>query len=203
MHQVNIFLSAHYDDAILSCGELIMDLPEVLILTVFGGSPKQGLTDYDKKCGFSSSIEAVETRRIENNRAALILGAETLNLDYLDNQYDSEPNILAEIQLLDQLREITTGHFVYAPIGIMHPDHILLNKLASHLNNINYYEDIPHRVIWSDQMVDKIRSLKLQPVSMPSGHRDKKRSALKQYKSQINTGDLQMEWCLAPERYWR
>lgn len=200
---MNIFLSAHYDDAILSCGELIMDLPEVLILTVFGGAPKRGLTDYDKKCGFASSMEAVRSRRIENSRAALVLGAETLNLECLDNQYNREPNILAEIQLLDQLREITTGHFVYAPIGIMHPDHIQLNKLASQLNNVTYYEDMPHRVIWSDQMVNKIHLLNLKPVIMPSGHRDKKRSALEQYKSQINTGDLQMEWCLAPERYWR
>ena len=196
---MNIFLSAHYDDAILSCGELIMNLPDVLIVTVFGGSPEDGLTDYDKKCGFNSSIEAVEARRIENNRAALVLGAETLNLDYLDDQYGSNNSDT----IINQLREITTGHFVYAPIGIMHPDHIQLNKLASQLNNVTYYEDIPHRVIWTDQMIDKIRFLGLVPVVMHSGQRDKKRAALEQYKSQINTDDLQIEWCLAPERYWR
>lgn len=197
---MNIFLSAHYDDAIFSCGELMMNLPDVLIVTVFGGTPKDiELTSYDKGCGFNSSIEAVESRRIENNRAALIVGAEAVNLEFLDNQYGDND----EEKILEQLMGYTDGHFVYAPIGIMHPDHIQLNKLASQLNNVTYYEDIPHRVIWSDQMVDKIRSLNLKPVDMPSGSRDKKRSALEQYKSQINTGDLQMEWCLSPERYWR
>lgn len=197
---MNIFLSAHYDDAVLSCGELMQILSEVLVITVYGGEPQNtGLTDYDKKCGFDSSLQAMQFRQQENARACDILNVQYAHLDFFDNQYGDND----ELKMLEQLRGYTDGHIVYAPIGIMHPDHIQLNRLAQKLDNLTYYEDIPHRVIWSDVMQDKIRTMGLQGVVKPSGDRQLKQKALDQYESQMNKDDLQMEWCLAPERYWR
>ena len=197
---MNIFLSAHYDDAILSCGELMQELPDVLVLTVYGGMPKNtGLTDYDKKCGFKSSRQAVQIRRQENTEACELLNVQCAKLDFLDNQYGDND----ELKMLEQLRGYTDGHFVYAPIGILHHDHVQLNRLARKLDIVTYYEDIPHRVIWSDIMQDKIRSMQLMEVIMPAGDRQLKRKALERYESQMNKDDLQMEWCLSPERYWR
>lgn len=197
---MNIFLSAHYDDAILSCGELMQELPDVLVLTVYGGMPKNtGLTDYDQKCGFKSSRQAVQFRRQENTEACELLNVQCAKLDFLDNQYGDND----ELKMLEQLRGYTDGHSVYAPIGILHHDHVQLNRLARKLDNVTYYEDIPHRVIWSDIMQNKIRSMELMEVIMPPGDRQLKRKALERYESQMNKDDLQMEWCLSPERYWR
>ena len=60
------FISPHFDDAILSCGAMMVKEDNTEIITVFSGAPINiNITEYDKKCGFKSSFEAMNERALD------------------------------------------------------------------------------------------------------------------------------------------
>src|SRR4051794_3037452 len=88
-----LVLSPHLDDAVFSCGELLVDLRRPIVATLFAGVPPPGLqtTPWDLLSGFSNSAEAMQARRAEDDRALEMLGAVPEHFDFLDDQYGSRP----------------------------------------------------------------------------------------------------------------
>ena len=58
-----LLISPHFDDAILSAGQLMAERPDTVVLTVFGGVPQDAenkRTPYDEKGGFKNAKDSVE-----------------------------------------------------------------------------------------------------------------------------------------------
>jgi len=52
-------ISPHLDDAVFGAGELIAAHPGAIVITAFAGIPSgDGLTGWDRDCGFRGSREA-------------------------------------------------------------------------------------------------------------------------------------------------
>lgn len=203
-----LVLSPHLDDAILSVGQTIAAYPNSTIMTVFAGSPPKGTkSDYDLKCGFKDSNEAMEARRYEDRMACAQLLAKPIHLGFLDHQYKHQvglENINAKIM---QHLEEYEYQIILAPIGLKHPDHIAVTRVVRGLLEtdipIYYYEEIPMRVLEPELVAERLDSddePKLKFIG--DGGRDKKAMALMEYKSQIGTGVLDPSTCFVPERIW-
>jgi LmbE family N-acetylglucosaminyl deacetylase len=84
----HLFISPHLDDAILSCGGTIAALTRqgeyVLILTTMAGEPPENLpsTPFIEtiRKRWSSGREHIRARRLEDGRAAQVLGAQVYHL---------------------------------------------------------------------------------------------------------------------------
>ena len=96
-----IYLSPHLDDAILSAGGLIYEQTKsgipVEIWTCMCGFPRETeLSMYAQvmqyQWGFSSAEETVRLRRMEDENAAGIVGANTVHFDLLDCIYRRSKN---------------------------------------------------------------------------------------------------------------
>lgn len=125
-------ISPHFDDGIFGCGELLAAMPGCGVLTVFGGMPAGaiGLTDWDRQCGFTSSLDAVPERRRENTAATAIVGAREHNLDVLDGQYGPSPSIETLGEALDEALRSLEARVVIMPLGLFHSDHVLVHQAA-------------------------------------------------------------------------
>ncbi|WP_025689050.1 PIG-L deacetylase family protein, partial [Paenibacillus zanthoxyli] len=158
MSQHVLFISAHLDDAILSCGDyidaLIHNHYRVTIATVFTGMG----TDLSmlarilhKKFGLG--LDTMDVRRQEDIRAAKALGASVLHLNLLeciyrknkdgspvysklhelfDTEWGSEHEVMEEIvSVLSSQIQFENYAGVYVPLGIgRHIDHCLVRKSA-------------------------------------------------------------------------
>jgi LmbE family N-acetylglucosaminyl deacetylase len=91
-----IYLSPHLDDAVLSAGGLIRAQSDagipVEIWTIMSGIPVSGEPSefaqmMHRIWGFSSGQDCVQSRRLEDQRAAAEVGASPLHFDFLDCIY--------------------------------------------------------------------------------------------------------------------
>jgi LmbE family N-acetylglucosaminyl deacetylase len=83
-----VVVSAHLDDAVLSCYSALN--PSTTVLTVFAGYPPEGtLGHWDAAGGATDSRERVRERRDEDRRALSVCGAPFIHLDLPDVQYVS------------------------------------------------------------------------------------------------------------------
>ncbi len=81
-----IIISAHLDDAVLSCYAALS--PAVTVVTVFAGFPPPGtLGHWDAGGGSTDSRERIAERRIEDREALARSGAQLVHLDFHDVQY--------------------------------------------------------------------------------------------------------------------
>lgn len=157
-----VILSPHFDDAVLSCWHVLASVEEVLVVNVFAGVPRPGtLGWWDRLAGETDSAAAVRTR-IEEDRAALArAGRATVNLPFLDSQYDQSERAPREIA--EALREaMPAGARIYAPAGLgdEHRDHIAVRTAALALHaegaEVVLYADLPHATVfgWPRWMLD-------------------------------------------------
>lgn len=147
-------ISPHYDDAVFSCGHLLGAAPCSTVITVCTGQPAQCdvLTDWDARCGFIHAAHALQARRAENTGALAALQAQSVELDFLDDQYLQTAQDSAELLIdalavaLSQLQPET----VIFPLGLFHSDHIRVSdaviSLSFQFEAVNWlaYEDIPY-----------------------------------------------------------
>lgn len=200
----SLFISAHYDDAVFSCGKLIAIMEEPTVLTIFGGVPKNKkvCTAYDQKSGFADAEDAVLSRRKEDAVALTILGAKQKYFEYIENQYDEAQDIslLKEnlVKLSDNYDEI------YFPLGMKHPDHEILGSLCREIEykdkKIYIYADMPYYVDDPELFADRRKSIKDKSYIYRGGDLGKKMISVACYKSQfpiINSYHL-----MADERYY-
>ncbi|MDJ0757221.1 MAG: PIG-L family deacetylase [Ardenticatenaceae bacterium] len=168
-----LILSPHLDDAILSCGGIIIERTRagqrVLIVTVMAGDPPPGPVS-----SYAGSLEsrwelvqqAAAARRAEDIRACRHVGADWDHWDIPDciyrrhpqsgeTFYNSDREIFGEIHpaemaLITQLRQkmidLPPANEVFVPLGIgHHVDHQLTRAAAEQWGiPLIYYEDYPY-----------------------------------------------------------
>jgi LmbE family N-acetylglucosaminyl deacetylase len=211
-------VSPHLDDAVLSCGGLMSDMREPVVITVFAGSPPDwgGLTGWDEACGFEPGSDVVAARVAEDDAALSCLRAQGLRLAFLDEQYrDPSARLTADRigeEILSAVRR-AGAETVFIPVGLVHADHLLCAAAArwaaSRAPELQWfaYEDLPYAYEGADS-ADSLSLLeemhpapvKFPPPSDPSG----KGRVIDCYASQMAAfGRERRALALRAERYWR
>ena len=186
-----IYLSPHFDDAVLSCGGLIFEqsrqgLP-VEIWTIFAGdAPEAPLSPLAQRChvdwGIPDPHTLVAVRREEDQAAAIIVGAETVHFSLPDCIYrlsaQGDPLYPEEVFVpfhpfdldLDAdiaavlAGELTENDILVAPLAIgQHVDHRLTRMAAERLSRpLRYYADIPYVLRKPELLAPAIQGMELQ-----------------------------------------
>lgn len=123
-----LVISPHFDDAVLSCGELLARRPGSTVATVCGGRPlrRASTPEWDVDCGFAGGDDVMAIRVGEDWAALEILGARQVVLTERDMQYHPHPGRQRRVtRALANLLEAVEPEECALPIGIGHPDHIL------------------------------------------------------------------------------
>lgn len=212
-----LLISPHFDDALLSAGQLLAGRQNADVVTVFGGAPVEVLlSDYDAKCGFETSEQAVLARREEDNNALALVGANPIHWHFIDGQYgevgqlwDNLPFSIGS-ETLKQL-EKEEYEFIVAPLGLGHPDHMIVSDAIRQIQKerhidipVYYWEDLPLRVVEPELVQPRLDALGLEErVFIGDGPIANKIRALSCYKSQIGTGILDPYVMYVPERFWK
>jgi LmbE family N-acetylglucosaminyl deacetylase len=147
-----VILSPHLDDAVLSCWHLLSGPGEVTVINVFAGSPPPGsrVSWWDRLTGATDSAARMLERRAEDREAFEIAGRTATNLEFLDEQYESEGQ--SDETITAALRElIDPDAVVYAPAALGdHADHEQVRTAALALaesgQQVFLYADHPHAV---------------------------------------------------------
>jgi LmbE family N-acetylglucosaminyl deacetylase len=205
-----LVVSPHLDDAVFSAGEFLAGRQGVVVVTMLAGTPDPPVrTQWDtKRCGFSTSQDAVQRRRAEDEAAMAVLKATPIHLDFLDGQY--KPSDIGELaNALSELVEHHQPEFVAGPLGVHHDDHVRVREAVLTANlpvPVWLYADLPYFFRYPlDAAVayDAIEGFgcTLEPVSIGEGSRASKIKALACYSSQIRNRDI--EELLVREQFWR
>lgn len=199
-----IVISPHLDDAVFSMGQTIANHSgPVTVATVFAGMPGPGVTPYEQSAGFTSSTEAVSVRIKEDDAALEVLGASQVLGAFLDRPQRTEA--VGSGHLARWLAAQMVGHDVIAvPLGIHHPDHLLVAKHALEAATctkaeILVYEELPYRVqfpLGSAARARQYTSLATETLTGPE-----KRAAVACYTSQLS--ETLLDCVFVPERVWR
>lgn len=96
-----IFLSAHLDDAVLSCGGLISSLAgkrkKIIVATIFTKAIKGKNSGFTKEflnnCGFSDETLFFKKRLKEDKEAVKYLGGEVMHLGFVDAAWRQKPKL--------------------------------------------------------------------------------------------------------------
>jgi LmbE family N-acetylglucosaminyl deacetylase len=168
-----IYLSPHFDDAVLSCGGLIWEQTRagtpVEIWTIFAGYPPPGpLSDFamanHKLWATNNGEETVAMRKVEDEQATGIVGADLVHFDIPDCIYRLSPageylyteTVLASPHPADRglsrriatvlKSEVREDDTLICPLTLgSHVDHVLARRAAESLHKpLKYYADIPY-----------------------------------------------------------
>lgn len=184
-----------------------------VLATVFAGLPPDRgvLTDFDARCGFACSADAVEARRAEDRAAAAEIGASTVHLRFPDGQYGTPTGLQQIAGALVRLGRDLQPLITVAPLGIGHPDHLLVGDAFAFAakaipSDLWVYEDLPYRVQHPEEVGDRLRGLAargwdVMPAHVGGDPGAAKVAAVARYRSQV---PLLPAWAwLVPERTWR
>ncbi len=168
-----IYLSPHFDDAVLSCGGLIWEQARaglaVEIWTIFAGDPPPGpLSDFatvnHKLWGVTTGEETVSMRKAEDEVAAGIVGADLVHFEIPDCIYrrSSQGEYLYTETVMTSPRaaekglprriatalksELRQDDILVCPLSLGgHVDHILARRAAESFHMpLHYYGDVPY-----------------------------------------------------------
>jgi hypothetical protein len=145
-----VILSPHFDDAVLSCWQVLEAGGEVTVVNVFTASPPSGRPSawWDRLTGARDSIARMAERRAEDEAALALAGCGAVSLGLLDDQYRAA-GIEAGV-VLERLRgALAPGSSLYAPAAMdEHRDHVLVRDAALSLAGEGWplvlYADLPH-----------------------------------------------------------
>lgn len=209
-----LLISPHFDDAVLSAGQLMAERPDADVATIFAGlplSPDNVHTPYDIKCGFKSARDAHGVRIRENDEALALLEARPINLDFPDSQYGNQVMIEDIIDALQYLVNQKNYEYIMGPIGLGHPDHKLVTEAIQNLKTkcpIYLWEDLPLRVVEPELVPLRLQQLgltldKLWQTGTTYEKIANKIRSMSCYKSQVHTGILDPYLMYVPERFWK
>lgn len=218
-----LVISPHLDDAVLGCACALLSFPGAVVLTLFAGvpGPTQSLTDWDERCGYRSSTQAMTRRRQEDAAALRALQARPWHLDFLDAQYrKTEPAQETLAQAIRDAVSETDPHMVMIPLGLFHSDHLRVHDAAWAAWSGGdgrwwfCYEDLPYvrKCGILQERLARLHAARkvLTPHTLDIGidaqdSRLAKRDALACYGSQLPSMGMQPDsvWTLPSERYWR
>jgi LmbE family N-acetylglucosaminyl deacetylase len=220
-----IYLSPHLDDAVLSAGGLIYDQAQsgmpVEIWTFMSGYPPEGEFSQFAQLqhfvwGFPSAEAAVRARREEDQRAAAIVGARAVHLDFLDCIYRRSSNgewLYNDISVPPHeedaglpgqiattiLVRLQPGDVVVCQLAVgSHVDHLIVRQGAEKTGvHLLYDVDIPYFFSKSEEVGPK--STGMQEVVHPVSDAGLKawHAAVLEYKTQL---PLFGEYMYTPEK---
>ena len=144
--------SPHFDDAVLSCWQVLEAGGDVTVVNVFTASPPAGrpIPWWDRLTGARDSIARMAERRAEDRAALALAGCEALSLGLLDDQYRA-----ADVEapaVVERLRgALAPASSLYAPAAMdEHRDHVLVREAALSLAGEGWplvlYADLPHAI---------------------------------------------------------
>jgi LmbE family N-acetylglucosaminyl deacetylase len=144
-----VVVSPHCDDAVLSCGGRLATAVRrgypIRVITICGGVPpgEARVSDWDLRCGFADARQAALARLDEDREACRRLGAELIQLPWLDVLYAAHMTgpgyaasdlVVALSARLDGDRDSTRERDsaeVWVPAGLSgHPDHVFARDAA-------------------------------------------------------------------------
>ncbi len=213
-------VAPHLDDAALSCSAVLAAHPGTVAATVFAGAPRSPHEGYNSATtGRRYAPDAIAVRRREDSRALASVGAHPVWLDLLDLDYASfRPDRPYLHDVEDALRDLLARHrpaTLVSPVGIWHPDHLLVASAAlaeSAGQGITrlLYADLPYARAVPDLLHDRLREISrrwdLTEVAIDAVARDK-RALVHEYRSQVRATRQHQRRAFAAtlrgaERYW-
>ncbi len=201
---LNIILSPHFDDGVLSLGGLMARnkdefKKELLVATFFTRRPAETMhTQWDKISGFSDSGEAMSARTKENEKALVPFSAIIKNYNYSDFQYrkknENEETRQAISKDIETLLENYNQQeiFIYGPATfgekITHPDHQIVHDSLMDIwqknraLNVQFfmYEDFPYAQQFAMS----------NPSSLNAYLEEKEKKKLKENPIELNQAEL-------------
>jgi LmbE family N-acetylglucosaminyl deacetylase len=214
-----VVVSPHMDDGVLSCGELIAQLDDCVVMTVFAGGEGVDWTirrEWDAvNCGIPVGNDVVKLRIAEDDSALSRLSARPHRLDFLDAQYrkiDPEPHAIGAT-IMAAMKPLGNRAAIL-PLGLVHGDHKLAAAGAAWAarrtpelawfayQDLPYaYEDDPDPDI--ERALDKISDMAPTAVDLgPEPRSSDKAAALDSYPTQTEALGERREKAMLPERYW-
>lgn len=217
-----VVFSPHLDDAVLSCGHFLHTHPSTTVVTVLAGAPDVHHDGYNSATtGDTYAPDAVNLRREEDRRAMEFLGVTPRWLELLDSDY-------AEYRPSTDYREVIQGELavvldevapksVFAPLGLIHPDHVAVSEACATLATEQsyawyFYMDLPYGIGNRRSVVRRLaslrRRLKLVRLDSYEGEPGVKQQAMSLYQSQYEPTRQNYpkgfdETTVGTERYWR
>jgi len=209
-----IYISPHFDDAVLSCGGLIWEQAHkgtpVEIWTICAGDAQPGpLSPLAMAChqqwGLTSAEEVVAARRSENQEAAGQVGAETVNFSIPDCIYRRAPTgellyaeeVFVPVHPIDRnldneiavalKTELQPDDRIVSPLAIgSHVDHVLARRAAERLGRpLWYYADIPYLLNQKELLVPATADLNETRLSITKQGLGRWQNGISAYRSQI------------------
>jgi LmbE family N-acetylglucosaminyl deacetylase len=210
-----IYISPHLDDAVLSAGGLIYEQTKsgfpVEIWTFMCGFPKEAeLSMFAQvlhyQWGFSSAEETVRLRRLEDEKAAGILGAKTVHFDFLDCIYrrgrNGDWNYLDvfvpphedDTDLPQQIAEtiaprISRDDVLVCQLALgSHVDHVLVRRGVEMLGHpLLYAADIPYLFNHPETLNPNIAGMRENAHEVSEAGLRSWQEAVNAYVSQLST----------------
>jgi LmbE family N-acetylglucosaminyl deacetylase len=211
-----IYLSPHFDDAVLSCGGLIFEQARqgvpAEIWTILSGDPPPGpLSELAQQShalwGVTSGEQGIAMRKAEDEAAASIVGAELVHFDIPDCIYRHSPKgeflytetVFTSPHPADRylprsiaaaLRsELRADDVLVCPLTLGgHVDHILVRKAAESLQRpLLYYADVPYILNDPQVLAPAVTELKSQLHPLPEAALDAWLEGVAAYRSQVDS----------------
>jgi LmbE family N-acetylglucosaminyl deacetylase len=171
-----VVVSAHLDDAVLSCGGLLATTPGHVV-TVFTGLPREGTPApmWDRLTGAGDPVARMRDRLAEDDAALAVLGATTDRIGLLDEQYRHGPAEWSSISgaLLPLLADAAEVHVPAALGG--HADHLATRDAAlaaaGPATTVLLYADLPYALAfgWPSWVDGRERDPLLDPSHWLTG----------------------------------
>ena len=125
-----LVISPHLDDAILSCGALLLAHPGATVATLFAASPAEytnPLNEHDTECGYQPGDDTMAARRDEDVCAMAAVGATSRWLPLCQNSHVERADPLAVPPgavdaIVESIAEVRPT-CVVALLGLSHVDH--------------------------------------------------------------------------------
>lgn len=189
--KTNLIISPHNDDMIFSLGSYIQTLENVICV-----SPLDGIPDDEKG--------RVKHTRLneEHKQACEVVCVKIISGNFLDDVYHETRDLSGLKEWFENILNSYTDADVYVPLGIHHPDHVIVRDIfIKHFRIDFFYSELPYRVRYpflSDTLERLILSNRKLITSEPNV---KKNEAVRKYKSQTDEGVL----CdvLVKEKIWK
>lgn len=190
----SLIFSPHTDDAIFSLGDYIIENEKITIASAFAGIP----TD-------DAGYKKHTLLRQEHEYACQLVNAKIINNDLLDDVYGKQDEEYLTNWVIEMIKNFD---HIYIPLGIHHPDHILLSDtifkvMDKFIKGYFIYAELPYRVLYPE--LYKVRFNKFKSKynlnKIDTNFTKEKTNAINKYNSQID-GNL-IEKLLLEENLWR
>ena len=152
-----LVVSPHLDDAVISCGSLLLAHPGATVVTLFSASPPaytDPLNEHDTDCGFQPGVDTMAVRRDEDLRAMTAVGATSSWLPFCQNSHVPRADPIAvppgAVDALAAVIADVGPTCVIAPLGLSHPDHQACHAWALAVRDRSspvrwlWYSDLPY-----------------------------------------------------------